>query len=83
MKQVTEAWVLDEPTGGDFSKIQFKAGDKTKTGSITGTALQLIQLKAAGDEEALNALLQRAVQNFIKRNPNSDVVVIATPLELD
>lgn len=82
MEQVTEAWIFDEPTAGDFVKIGYKQGANTKSGALSGTALHLLETQSSGDEAALNALLVRAVRNFILRSPAADVVVLNTPLNL-
>lgn len=83
MQSVTEAWVIDEPTTGDSVKIGFKQGDKEKVGVMTGTAFHLLQLKAKGDEAAMNRFVLRAVQRFVERNRGNGPVFIGTPLDVD
>lgn len=82
MQPITDAWVIQEPTTGDSVKIGYKQGDKEKMGAITGTALHLLQLKAKGDEAALNGFVLRAVQRFVERTQGNGPVFIGTPLDL-
>lgn len=83
MERVTEAWFVDEPTTGDFVKIGYKQGGVEKAGSITGTALHLLESKAGDDASERNVLLLRAIQTFVNRSPSSAIVIIGSPLELD
>jgi hypothetical protein len=78
---ITEAWLVNERTGGDWMRIGVRIGNRVQYGTITDAALAELALAAGStNEDAMNAMLLRVVRTFARTNPDAIVPVIRAPV---
>jgi hypothetical protein len=81
---VSDAWLINEQTAGDWVLIGFRVRNEVRIGTLSDAALAQIFL-TAGDgatEDQIAELLLRAVRGFLRRNPNVSRPAIDCPLDL-
>jgi hypothetical protein len=84
VNEVTDAWIINERTSGDWVRIGFRINTQERVGTLSDAALAAVFL-AAGDgasEFVINRLLTRAVQNYLRRNPHVSSPTVGYPPDL-
>jgi hypothetical protein len=78
---ITEAWLVNERTNGDWVRIAVRVGGRVQSGTITYAALAELALAAGNtNEDAMGAVLLRVVRSFARMNPGALVPVIRAPV---
>lgn len=73
MKQISDAWLINERTSGDWLRFGFQIGKQVRLGTLSDATLAAMASKAGNSatEIAINGLLLQAVRNFMQRNPQA------------
>ena len=84
MNEVSDAWIMNERTAGDWVLIEFRIGNQLRTGILTDPALAAIFLAAGNGahESVIKRLLVRAIHNFLNQNPHVVSPIIGCPVDL-
>lgn len=78
---ITEAWLVNERTGGDWMRIGVRIGNECSTELTTDAALAELALAAGSTiEDVMNAMLLHVVRTFARTNPDAIVPVIRAPV---
>ena len=83
MKEVSEAWIVDEPVDDDNVRIGLLVGNKIEFAMLSNAARAELAAKAGSVGEAgVHALLLRAVRKLAANKPYGSPIIVAVPVDL-
>jgi len=83
MREVSEAWILDEEANDDNVRIGLLVGNKVEFAMLSNAARAELSAQAGSDgEPPVNALLLRAVRKIAAHKPYGSPIIVSAPLEL-
>lgn len=80
MDDVTAAWLSDEKPTGDWVRLKYARGGEIHNARISYLAVRQLLVLAGTDGAETNRLLLQLVQTYLKRYPDAEDFLIATPL---